>query len=504
MSTRAGTGFGLAIGGVALALVVAAAGVIYQAYEAGGAPVAVRKPKEKSYSVDVGTLSAETVTPVITSYGHLVSGRSLVLRSVVAGPVIELSPNFRDGGVVKKDEVLFRIDPSRLESALSLAEADVAEAKAELAESKAALELAKLEAGAAQSQLDLRIQAVTRQEDLRRRGVSTETDVDAANLARAAAEQTLINRRQVVAAADARVAQAEITVTRRQTSLVDAGRALGDATVTAPFEGVISAPDAAVGRLVSANEILGTLVDPTEMEVAFRVTNMQYSRLLNDAGSLRQAEVRIIIQTGKTTSDVLAKLDRVGAEVGDGQIGRLVYARLTEPDPRLVRPGDFVSVEIPEQPLDGVASIPSTAATADGRILLIGENNRLEEYQATPVRNQGDTLFVTDVPFGRQYVLTRAVQLGAGIQVTPIEVAASAPAVVTEQEAAPAAAETPATPEPDTIALDDARRAAIIAFINASANMKPEMREKFLEELSRPEVPLATVEKFESKIAEAQ
>ncbi len=34
--------------------------------------------------------------------------------------------------------------------------------------------------------------------------------------------------------------------------------------------------------------------------------------------------------------------------------------------------------------------------------------------------------------------------------------------------------------------------------------MKPDMREKFLEELSRPDVPRATVEKFESKMAEGQ
>jgi len=120
------------------------------------------------------------------------------------------------------------------------------------------------------------------------------------------------------------------------------------------------------------------------------------------------------------------------------------------------------------------------------------------------VRNQGDTLLVTDVPFGRQYVLARAVQLGAGIQVTPVATEMATPADATEPEAAPAAAEAPPAPAPDTIALDDTRRAAIIDFINASTNMKPEMREKFLEELSRPDVPLATVEKFESKMAGAQ
>ena len=424
MATLARAGFGLAIGGVALALVLTAGGVVYQAFEAGPGPASVRTPRERAYSVEIGTLTEASITPVITAYGHAVSGRSLELRSAVAGPLVELSPNFRDGGTVAEGEVLFRIDPARLESALSFAEADVAEAEADLAESKAALELARLEAEAAQKQLDLRAQAVARQLDLQTRGVSTATEVEAATLSQAAAEQTLVNRRQVVAAAEARVAQAEITVTRRETALVDAGRAVADATVTAPFAGVISAPTAIAGRLVSANEMLGTLIDPKEMEVSFRITNMQFTRLLDAKGQLRPADVTVSIQSGRNTTETEAVLDRAGAETGDGQIGRLAYARITAPDPALIRPGDFVTLTIPEEPLTGVAEIPAEAATADGRILLIGENNRLEEFAATPVRNQGDTLIVSDVPFGRQYVLARALQLGEGIQVDPIAVAA--------------------------------------------------------------------------------
>ncbi len=500
MATLVRSGFGLAIGGAALALVLAAGGVIYQAYEAGAPAGAVRTPKERTYSVEVGTLTAATITPVVTSYGRLVSGRTLELRSAVAGPLIELSGNFRDGGTVTKDEVLFRIDPTKLESALSFAKADVTEAEADLAEARASLELAKLEADAVQKQFDLRDQALTRQQDLRARGVTTEADVEAATLARAAAEQTLVNRRQVIAADEARIAQAEITVERRKTALADAQRAVADATVTAPFAGVVSAPDAVAGRLVSANEILGTLIDPTAMEVSFRLTNSQFARLLDDAGQLRKSEVNVIVQSGKSSSEIKATLDRAGAEVGDGQVGRLVYARLTDPNAKLVRPGDFVTVRIPENPMADVAQIPASAVSADERILLIGEGNRLEEIKVTPVRNQGDTLIVKDVPFGREYVLARALQLGPGIQVDPIAIAVSETG--TDQETAPAAQPVPA--EPEAIALDDARRAAIIAFINASENMKPEMREKFLEELSRPEVPLATVEKFEQKMAEAQ
>ncbi|MCB1328348.1 MAG: secretion protein HlyD, partial [Maritimibacter sp.] len=239
-----------------------------------------------------------------------------------------------------------------------------------------------------------------------------------------------------------------------------------------------------------------------DIEVAFRVTSNQFSRLLNDQGSLRKADMVVEVQRGRQITELPAKLDRAGAEIAEDKVGRLVYAKLVAPDASFVQPGDFVTVRIPERPLDNVATIPAAAATTDGRILLLGDDNRLEEVQATLLRHQGDDLIVTDVPFGRQYVTARALQLGAGIQVTPV-----APAAPEAGTAAPVAAEAPAAETPadaDTIALDDARRAAIVAFIEASEKMKPEKKEQWLEELSRPEVPRATVEKFETMIAEGQ
>ena len=93
----------------------------------------------------------------------------------------------------------------------------------------------------------------------------------------------------------------------------------------------------------------------------------------------------------------------------------------------------------------------------------------------------------------------RALQLGPGIQVTPVApVSADTAAAGSDQTTEPEAT------EPEMIALDDARRAAIVAFIEASETMKPEKRSEWLAELAQPEVSRATVEKFEAKIAEGQ
>jgi pyruvate/2-oxoglutarate dehydrogenase complex dihydrolipoamide acyltransferase (E2) component len=268
-------------------------------------------------------------------------------------------------------------------------------------------------------------------------------------------------------------------------------------TVTAPFSGVLTEVTAVRGRLVSTNEQLAVLMDPTDIEMAFRITSNQYARLLNSRGELRQTDMVVQVQRGRAVTELPATLDRASAEIAEDKVGRLVFAKLVDPDPSFVQPGDFVTVQIPERPMEGVARIPAAATTTDGRILLIGDDNRLEEAQLTLLRHQGDTIIVADAPFDRQYVTARSLQIGPGIQVTPI-----VPAPAGEAASAPAAQAAEAAP--DTIALDDARRAAIVAVIEASEKMKPEKREQYLEELSRPEVPRATVEKFEALIAEGQ
>lgn len=506
MRSLARAGIGLAIGGAAMALVLAAGAITYRAWQEGaGAAAAARTPRERAYVVEVATFEPQTATPIVTSYGRLASGRTLELRTALAGPLVELSDSFRDGGAVTAGELLYRVDPSKLETALALAETDVAEAEAELAEARAALELAKLEVEATEQQFDLRAQAFARQQDLRDRGVATEADLEAATLARAAARQTLVNRRQVVAGDEARVAQAEITLSRRRIALAEAARTLNETAVSAPFSGILVAVTAVPGRLVSANEQLGVLIDPNDIEVAFRITSNQYARLLNARGTLRETDMVVEVQRARQVTRIPARLDRTAAEIAEDKVGRLVFAKLIDPDPSFVQPGDFVTVRIPERPMEGVAVIPAAAATTDGRVLLIGEDNRLEELSVTVLRHQGDMLIVEGVPFGRQYVTARALQLGPGIQVTPSEptsgdAEAPAPDAAAQNTTAPDTT-TADTAAADTIALDDERRAAIIAFIEASEKMKPEKREQWLEELSRPEVPRATVEKFESMIA---
>jgi RND family efflux transporter MFP subunit len=387
--------------------------------------------------------------------------------------------------------LLFEIDPTKLETALSLAKVDLQEALADVAEAESTLELTLLEIDSARTQLELRRSAMARQQDLQKRGLTSSADVDAAILAFSVAEQMLIGRTQLKAQNEAKLEQSKITVQRRQISLDEAERTLNDARFFAPFDGVLANVTGVLGGTVSVNEKLADLIDPHALEIPVRVTNTQFSRLLNDQGNLRKIELTASLQTGRQRFDFTAKLDRVSAEVGQGQVGRLVYARINASQPNLVMPGDFVSLSIPERQLQDVFLLPASAVTADGRVLLLGEDNRLTDQVVNVVRLQGDQVVVQGLAAGSQYVVARAPELGNGVTVEPIIASDSALSIPASDKPS----------EPDTIALDDERRAKLIEFVQGNEGMQASSKERVLAELAKPEVSREIVDKFEAKMA---
>jgi hypothetical protein len=100
-------------------------------------------------------------------------------------------------------------------------------------------------------------------------------------------------------------------------------------------------------------------------------------------------------------------LTRESGSVGEGQSGRVLFARIE--DARGLRVGDFVRVEVEEPPLAGVARLPATALGSDGRVLVLGEEDRLGAAEVVLMRRQGDDVLVSVPPelAGREVVAAR-------------------------------------------------------------------------------------------------
>ncbi|PJF08362.1 efflux RND transporter periplasmic adaptor subunit [Pseudorhodobacter sp. MZDSW-24AT] len=473
---------GLFLAAVSLGLLALAASLIAGAVaerlstERPGQPA-----RERVFTANVVTVVPGDLVPQTVAFGEIRSRRTLELRAPRGGRVLEIAEGVEDGASVTEGQVLLRLDPADATSARDLAQAGLREAEAEVRDAARGLTLARDDLAAAQAQAELRGQALTRQQDLQGRGVGSPAAVETAALALSSAEQAVLSRRSALAQAEARVDQAASSAARAGIALAEAERALADTVIRASFSGRLNGVAVVAGGLVGANERLAEVIDPERLEVSFRLSTAQFARLVDAEGSLIAAPVTVSLDVLGAEIAAQGRVERVGAAVGEGATGRVIYASLD--GARGFRPGDFVTVAISEPQLSGVALLPATAVDSAGGILLLGEEDRLEAQRVPVLRRQGDDVIV-DVRSiaGREAVLERSPLLGAGIRINPIRQGGTAAAA------------------PETVQLTPERRAALIALVEANSRMPDAAKARMLEQLAQDQVPAQVVARLESRM----
>ncbi|MFT7107363.1 MAG: RND family efflux transporter MFP subunit [Yoonia sp.] len=436
---------------------------------------------ERILAVNIVTLGPQTIMPELTVFGELRSQRTVDLRSAIGGTVLEASEALVEGGNVTAGQLLLRIDPVDAEAALDRVRADLQDAQAELRDADRALILAQDELDAAWAQAGLRDQALARAVDLEQRGVGTAAAVETAELSASSAQASVLSRRQALASAQARIDQATTRLARTQINLSEAERTVADTQIHAAFNGTLADVTISPGGRVTANERFAQLVDPSQLEVSFRVSTSQYARLLGDDGQLLKASVDVTLDVSGVNLRAAGQITREGATVGAGQTGRLLFARI-DAAPGF-RPGDFVTVRIVEPALEGVVRVPATAVAADQTVLIVGDEDRLRSADVQLLRRQGDDVIIAvGEHAGTTIVAERSPLLGAGIKVRPIR---------------PGAVE--ADVEPEMITLDAERRAKLIAFVN-EGRMPDDVKARIISQLEADEVSSQTVTRLEARM----
>ncbi len=218
------------------------------------------------FPVKVAPLLCQDVQIRDEWFGTLRGVEETDIRPHVSGFL--LSQDFKDGGMVKKGDVLFTIDPAPYKAARDEAEANLNAARAASVQARAKLEMSE--------------QDYARYEKLNAASpgaVSDKTVTDAAT-----AVQT--NR--------AALLKAEATVTQLEAALQLAEINLGYTTITAPFDGRIGIRKASIGDLVTPEdrEPLVTLSSVEPMRVDFNINGKLTLAGLNKFSELGKGQRR--------------------------------------------------------------------------------------------------------------------------------------------------------------------------------------------------------------------
>jgi membrane fusion protein (multidrug efflux system) len=194
--------------------------------------------------------------------------------------------------------------------------------------------------------------------------------------------------RTALLAAEARVGLAE--------------RALDDATVAAPFDGLVARRHVNVGEFVRAGEPLFHLVALDPIEVEFFLSESESSQASPGQG--------VDVRVASFPDEIFhAEVSVVSPTIETETRTRRVKALLANPDGRLL-PGTFARVDLGVAKRSGVVMVPKEALLlrSDGQVLfrLTESGDRVARVRVDVGRHRGELVEVAGVEAG-EYVVVR-------------------------------------------------------------------------------------------------
>jgi len=334
---------------------------------------------ERSWSVTAQEAQYGDIQQSIDAFGELISRREVDLRMLVAGEVIETGKNYDDGALVKKGDVLIKIDPFNYKNAVKDTAAQLRGGTALLREREAAYELSKVEYERAEKLFD--------------KGNVAQKYIDDRKLDVTIAESRMIQQKSAVERLDVLVARAK--------------RDLRNTALVAPFDGYISGLQAREGRLLNINEPVATISDANSYEVRFNLSDAQYGRFLKTGTDLVGRPVDVRWNIGGETITLTAILTQVGARISQNTRGVDAIARIDGETPAALRGGAFVNVVLRGHDIPNVVAVQKTALYGDNQIYVIVDD-RLQSRQVEIMgETQGNVLISSGVENGEKILLTR-------------------------------------------------------------------------------------------------
>jgi RND family efflux transporter MFP subunit len=361
------------------ALLIVAIGIVASSCNRGRAAAATPTPE-----VEVATVEERDV-PVYKEWVATLDGYvNAEIRPQVSGYIVK--QNYTEGSFVRKDQVLFEIDPRPFQAALDRAKGDLAQAQAQLGKSTLDVQrdtpLAEAMA-IAKSQLDNEIQAK-------------------------------LGAQAAVESSKAAVEQAELNLEwTKVTSLVD---------------GIAGIAQVQIGNLVGSTSVLTSVSQVEPIKAFFPISEREYVLVQKENNvTSRKHTIRFfgdpveLILTDGSLYPQKGKILLADRQV-DPNTGTIrIVAAFPNPG-NILRPGQYGRVRVETSVKKGALLLPQSAVTdsqGSHQVVVVGSNHKISMRAVKPGETVG-TMWVIDEGLkpGEQVVVEGLQNLREGTLVT--------------------------------------------------------------------------------------
>jgi HlyD family secretion protein len=265
--------------------------LVIAAIGGGGAAYYIRQGKVEP-TVNTSPVTRGDVIDTVGATGTLQAVTTVQVGSQVSGNISSLGADFNS--IVKKDQVVARLDPSLFEAQMQQARANLTQTRANLTKAQSDLERTKVQLQDAQ-------QKYARAKELAAKSLLPLSELDAAKIAVDSAQASLQSQQATVVQAQAAVTQSEASVNQNQVNL-------DHTVILAPIDGIVIQRSVDVGQTVAAS-----MSAPTLFIIAADLTKMQVNASIDESDVGR-------IRPGQT---VTFRVDAYPGQQFEGSVGQV-------------------------------------------------------------------------------------------------------------------------------------------------------------------------------------
>lgn len=379
--------------------------------------------KERAVKVRAMKVPALNVVPRTTGFGRVSPGRNWDSVAEVAGRVIWISDELRDGKIVTKGTELLRIEDANYRLALVQADAQLKVSEVRQKSATDALTIAK-------QNLSLLQAEYKRQQKLAGTGVVSKSVLENSQR-QALTGQTQVQELQNTLALI--TAEYQVLLAQQDAAKLDLQRTLQNA----PFDVRITEVNIGTAQYANKGQLLFTAdgLDIAEIEARFSIgilrpliKGVAPGNDINIRTGATRLKAVVRLRTTHHTVEWPARVDRVSGTIDplSQTLGVIVavdqpYASASPGVRPPLRRDTFVEVELRSEPIKNQAVVP-WGAVHDGALYVINDESRLEKRQVTvEFRQQGYAVIKTGVAPGERIVSSDLLTAVEGMLLSPQE-----------------------------------------------------------------------------------
>ena len=353
-----------------LPLIILAVGVlVFIALKATRPEPAEVTATERSWRVEVQAITPGSQVPVLPLYGEVLAPDQQTITATLAGRVAERPVS--EGMSVKQGDLLLALDEADIGPALAQARAQVDDLDAQISSEQVRYRNDQEALKSEQAIVANARRQFERIESLVGRNLASRENLEAATDALARAELTVSPRQRAIQEPPARLQSLEAKLAQARANLAATERDVDRARVVAPFDGVVTGIEVAVGDQVSRNEPLLTVYPTRGLEVRARVPQVFQNELITALG--QGQTLTAISDNGHEF--VLARFAGLSDPAGTEAVLEL------QGEPGGLRPGALLPLTLERPARQQAVDVPFSALYGADSVYLMTEDGRMQRVE---------------------------------------------------------------------------------------------------------------------------